>query len=104
GPVVQVRIKTATLGIGEADQLTAEVIEAMQALGPRAIINFDAVDAIASAGLSALVRIHNSAKEHKGAVAFYHCSPNLIDGFKLTRLHRLFKIAKSEAAAVKAVT
>lgn len=104
GPVVQVTILSDTLGEREADQLATETCDALAALGPRAIIDFASVRAIASAGLGALVRVHNNAKANGGAVAFYNCSPNLINGFKITRLNRLFKIAKDEAAAAKDVT
>ncbi|MEM7755721.1 MAG: STAS domain-containing protein [Planctomycetota bacterium] len=104
GPAVQIRVLTEAIGADQADALADDVIDVMTALGPRAVIDFAAVRSIASAGFGALVRIHNNAKDNHGAVAFYNCTPNLAEGLKITRLNRLFKVAKNEAAAVKAVT
>jgi len=104
GPAVQIRVLTDAIGADDADALADDVIDVMTALGPRAVIDFANVRTIASAGFGALVRIHNNAKDNHGAVAFYNCSPHLTEGLKITRLNRLFKVAKNEAAAVKAVT
>ena len=103
GPVVQITVTAETLGEKEAKRFVAEACEVIEAMGPRVIVDFGQVRMIASAGLGALVEIHRTCAANNGKVAIYNASPNIVSGLKLTRLNRLFKIAKSEAAAAKAV-
>ena len=104
GPVVQITVTAESIAEAQAKQFVSEACEVVSAMGPRVIVDFGSVKMIASAGLGALVELHRACESNGGAVAIYNASPNIVTGFKLTRLNRLFKIAKDEAAAAKAVT
>ena len=83
------------------------VVEEVCGAGPKGnwklVIDLSQVTFLASAGIGAILTIHRRATEAGGAMAVHGLSDDVRDLLRLTRLHKLFPLAKSEAEAVKAV-
>jgi len=68
----------------------------------RLILDFSSVAFMASSALGKLVQLHKQAKEYKVKLKFCGIAPEIFEVFKITKLHKVFDIAKDEAAARKA--
>ena len=68
----------------------------------RVIIDFSAVQFMASSALGKLVQFQKKSKEYKAKVKFSGICPDIYEVFKITKLHKVFDIAKDEATARKA--
>jgi len=87
----------------EAPIVVEEVCDAGPKSNWRLVIDLSQVTFLASAGIGAMITIHKRAAEAGGAMAVHGLSDDVRDLLKLTRLHKLFPLARSEAEAVKAV-
>ena len=101
--IVDARIKFEKLTEREApiivDEITAD------APGGRWKIALDLTDVtfVASAGIGAIVTLHKQCKANGGKLAVYGVSEDILQLLKLTRLNKLFTIAKDKDAALKAL-
>lgn len=68
----------------------------------RLILHFGAVEFMASSALGKLVQLNKKAKEYKVKLKLCSIRPEIYEVFKITKLHKIFDIAKDEAAARKA--
>ena len=68
----------------------------------RLILDFSAVNFMASAALGKLVQLQKKMKEYKVKLKLSSVAPEIYEVFKITKLHKVFDIAKDEAAARKA--
>lgn len=68
----------------------------------RIIVDFSAVAFMASSALGKLVALHKKTKEYKVKMKLSGIKPEIYEVFKISRLNKLFDIAKDEAAARKA--
>ena len=68
----------------------------------RLIIDFSPVAFMASAALGKLVQLQKKSKEYKVKLKLCGISPDIFEVFKITKLNKVFDIAKDEAAARKA--
>ena len=68
----------------------------------RLIIDFSAVQFMASSALGKIVQLQKKSKEYKVKLKLSGISPEIYEVFKITKLHKMFDIAKDEAAARKA--
>ncbi len=68
----------------------------------RLILDFAAVKFMASSALGKLVALNKKTKEFKVKMKLSGISPQIYEVFKISRLYKVFDIAKDEAAARKA--
>ena len=68
----------------------------------RVVLDFKAVGFMASSALGKLVQINKKAKEFKVKLKLSGIVPEVLEVFKITKLNKVFDIAKDEAAARKA--
>lgn len=68
----------------------------------RLIVDFTPVNFMASAALGKIVQLQKKSKEYKVKLKLSGISPEIYEVFKITKLHKVFDIAKDEAAARKA--
>ena len=68
----------------------------------RVIIDFRNVNFMSSSMLGKLVKIQKKCKEFKVKLKMSSISPDILQVFKITKLDKLFDIAKDEEAARKA--
>jgi anti-anti-sigma factor len=68
----------------------------------RVILDFAAVQFMASSALGKLVQFQKKSKEYSAKVKLSGISPQIYEVFKITKLHKVFDIEKDEAAARKA--
>ncbi len=68
----------------------------------RVILDFAAVQFMASSALGQLVKLQKQAKEYKVKLKLCSISPDILEVFKITKLNKVFEIEKNEAAARKA--
>lgn len=68
----------------------------------RLILDFSSVGFMASSALGKLVSLHKKSKEFKVKMKLSGIIPEIYEVFKISRLNKLFDIAKNEAAARKA--
>lgn len=68
----------------------------------RVILDFSSVAFMASSALGKLVSLHKKTKEWKVKMKLSGIIPEIYEVFKISRLNKLFDIAKDEAAARKA--
>lgn len=66
------------------------------------LINFRKVDFMSSAMLGTLVKFHKKCKEYKANLKLCDISSDILEVFKITRLNKLFDIAKDEQTAITA--
>jgi anti-anti-sigma factor len=102
GLAVDVRILTPQIGEREG-QIIVNEIAAAAAPGWLVAVDLSQVAFVASAGLGALVGIHNSAKAAEGRLTVYGVAPELLQMLKLTRLDKLLTIKPDREAALKAL-
>lgn len=68
----------------------------------RVIIDFSAVKFMASSALGKLVQFQKKSKEYNAKVKLSGICPEIYEVFKITKLHKVFDIAKDEPTARKA--
>ena len=86
----------------EIEQLGAELVELVKSQGKsNLLLNFEGVEFLSSAALNKLIALQKAVKEAEGVVRLCNVHPQIREVFALTRLDRLFDIAKSEDAALK---
>ena len=68
----------------------------------RLILDFGAVEFMASSALGKLVQLSKKAKEYKAKLKLCSIRPDIYEVFKITKLYKVFDIAKDEEAARKA--
>ncbi|MEM8945946.1 MAG: STAS domain-containing protein [Planctomycetota bacterium] len=68
----------------------------------RVILDFKSVGFMASSALGKLIQLNKKAKEYKVKLKLSGIIPEVLEVFKITKLHKVFDIAKDEAAARKA--
>lgn len=68
----------------------------------RLILDFSTVDFMASSALGKLVQLHKKTKEFRVKLKLSGITPEIFEVFKITKLNKVFDIAKNEAAARKA--
>ena len=68
----------------------------------RIILDFSSVAFMASSALGKLVQLQKKSKEYKVKLKLCGIAPDIYEVFKITKLHKVFDIAKDEAAARKA--
>ncbi len=89
GPIVTSMIETFV-----EEQPTVKVI----------VLDFTDVEFINSSGLGSCVTIHRNATGGKRKVALFGVCPNIMEVFKMTHLHKLFKMVENENALNKLVS
>jgi len=72
--------------------------------GIKLVINFKEVPYIDSSGLATLVEILKTIKKVKGELVLVDLSEKLKGLFEITKLSKLFKIAKTDDEAVSQIT
>ena len=68
----------------------------------RVIVDFAPVAFMASSALGKIVQLQKKSKEYKVKLKLSGIAPEIYEVFKITKLHKVFDIAKDEAAARKA--
>jgi len=66
------------------------------------LLNFSSVDFLSSAALGKLITLDKKARTRVGTLKMSNISPELSQTFSVTRLDRLFDIARTEADALAA--
>jgi anti-sigma B factor antagonist len=97
--VVTARIGGPTLGDREGDVVGPTVVARITENGKSTkavVLDFSDVDFISSAGLGACVIIRNASKSVGAKTVLYGLSPRLLEGFRLTKLDKIFDIAGDE--------
>lgn len=97
------RIECNVIGQRETPPIQAELIAAAEKAGGRLIVDLSAVTMLTSVGIGMFVTLHGKCKGEKGRLALYSLRPDIVELLRLTRLDKLFLIAKDKDAAVKAV-
>jgi anti-sigma B factor antagonist len=68
----------------------------------RVIVDFSQVQFMASSALGKLVQFQKKSKEHNAKVKLAGITPDIYEVFKITKLNKVFDIAKDEPTARKA--
>jgi anti-sigma B factor antagonist len=68
----------------------------------RVIVDFSPVEFMASSALGKLVQFQKKSKEYNAKVKLAGICPDIYEVFKITKLNKVFDIAKDEATARKA--
>ncbi len=68
----------------------------------RLILDFSQVAFMASSALGKLVKLNKQAQEYKVKLKLAGICPEILEVFKITKLHKVFDIEKDEPAARKA--
>ena len=87
----------------EARIVTDEVLGHASAANHRVALDMEPVHMLASAGIGAVISIHKECAGAGGRMVVFNLNPQLLEVLKLTRLDKLFTIAKSRDAAFKAL-
>lgn len=93
-----------TVGQREAPIIEQELLAAGPACHWRIAINMADVGMLTSVGIGTLVTINKRCKDNKGKMALFGLNDTIMEVLKLTRLDKLFPIAKDRDAAIKAVS
>lgn len=104
GAVAVARVACPTVGQREAPIVQNELIAAGESARWRLVVDMSGVTMLTSVGLGALVTLHNRCREAKGKMALYGLQGTIVELLKITKLERLFPIAKDREAALKAVS
>ncbi len=103
GKGIVAEILTPKLTEREADIVTREVCEAAQASGWRVAVDMSEVGFLASAGIGALVNIHQQAKKGGGKLVVFGLNDQITQVLKISRLDKLFPIKDDLEAAAKLI-
>lgn len=97
------RVMCPTVGQREAPIIEQELAAAGPGCGWRLAIDMKDVGMLTSVGIGTLVTINKKCREGKGKMALFGLNSTIMEVLKLTRLDKLFPIAKDREAALKAV-
>ncbi len=70
---------------------------------PRIVVDLQKVQFLSSSALGMLVAVHKVMKKQSGEMRIANVSKDQYQAFKITKLHKLFKIMDSTEAAVKSL-
>jgi len=101
--VLDAKIKFEKLTEREGPIIVDEITANAPGAGWKIALDITDVSFIASAGIGAIVTLHKQAKANGGKLAVYGVSDDILQLLKLTRLNKLFTIAKDKDAAIKAL-
>lgn len=83
------------------EQVGKELQDAVpQALHKKLLLNFRGVSFMSSAMISKLVTLNKKCKGDSVELKFCEVSPNVMEVFKITKLHKVFDIKDSEEKAI----
>ncbi|MBX3421294.1 MAG: STAS domain-containing protein [Pirellulaceae bacterium] len=66
------------------------------------LLNFEGVEFLSSAAFNKLIQLNQEAKNVGGILRITGLRAEILEAFKMLRLHKIFDIRKSEADAIKA--
>ena len=69
--------------------------------GIKLLLNFKLVEHLSSAALGMLINLEKQVAARKGKLILSEIRPQIYEVFKITRLHRLFKIHDTAGQAMK---
>lgn len=97
------RVRCDRITEREAAILAEELAQAAAQTNWKVAIDLTTVVFLASAGIGVFVTINRKATADGGKMALFGLAPEILEVLKITRLHKLFALAKTEDGAVKAV-
>jgi len=104
GPALRARFVNASIGEREGN-VVHNMIEShfadMETPLPFVVLDFSDTSFINSAGLGACVMIYKSAQKRNGTVVLYGQRPEIESVFKLSGLHKIFKLAPNDKKLAK---
>lgn len=98
------RVLSPKLTEREAGIVTTEIAEAALQSGWRIAVDMSEVGFMASAGIGALVNLHQQAKKAGGKLVVFGLSDQLAEVLKISRLDKLFPIKANLDAASKLIS
>ncbi|MEM7755722.1 MAG: STAS domain-containing protein [Planctomycetota bacterium] len=98
------RVRCERVTEREATILTNEITQAAAANGHRIAIDVSEILFLASAGIGTFVSIDRACRANKGKMALFGLRPEILEILKVTRLHKLFTLARSEEGALKSLS
>jgi len=98
------RVRCERVTEREATILTNEIAQAAAAHGHRVAIDVSEIVFLASAGIGTFVTIDRACRENNGKMTLFGLRPEILEILKVTRLHKLFTLARSEEGALKALS
>ena len=104
GKAALARIMCEKLTERESSIVTEELLRAAAQTDHRIAVDLSRVLFVASAGVGCIISVNKTCMENKGKLAVFGVNDDLMKLLKLTKLHKIFVVAKDEHAAVKAVT
>lgn len=66
------------------------------------LLNFEGVEFLSSAAFNKLIELNKSVKDVGGVLRITGLRAEILEAFKMLRLHKMFDIRKTEADAIKA--
>ncbi len=69
---------------------------------PRILVNFEKVDYLSSAVLGKLIAVHKLVGLSKGSLKLCNLKPEIMEIFKVTKLHKVLDIQKDVKSAMNA--
>ncbi|MBL0922642.1 MAG: STAS domain-containing protein, partial [Phycisphaerales bacterium] len=88
------RVMCPTVGQREAPIIEQELLAAGPGHGWRVAIDMSGVGMLTSVGIGTLVTVNKKCREGKGRMALFGLNDTIMDVLKLTRLDKLFPIAR----------
>jgi anti-sigma B factor antagonist len=70
---------------------------------PRILLDFGNVEHLSSAALGMLIQLNKRLAERSGKLALINIRPQIFEVFKITRLNKLFNIAKNRDDAIQSL-
>jgi anti-sigma B factor antagonist len=70
---------------------------------PRILLDFVNVEHLSSAALGMLIQLNKRIAERNGKLALVNIRPQIFEVFKITRLNKLFNIAKNRDDAIQSL-
>jgi len=84
-------------------QLTQELTKVAERIpGGKLLLNFNDVHFMSSSVLGKLIALNKRCKADETALKLCNISPQIMEVFKITNLHRVFEIHEDEAKAISA--
>lgn len=69
-------------------------------VGPKLVLDFEAVAHLSSAALGELIKVNNRVRQTDGQLRLCNIDEQILEVFRITRLNQLFNIQKSEKEAL----
>lgn len=104
GGVAVARVLVEKVASREAEILETELGSAAESASHRVAVDLSRVTLLSSIGIGALVNLHKRCKARGGAMSIFGLSEELSTMLKITSLDKIFKLAKDESSAIKAVS